>query len=180
MNLSKFAFIGACLVAAPLSMAMQKNSAKLALPVLQSAYKNTYFVNNQSNSILHSKPALNYSTEIQKPKADSPFFKQSWIKKQTKAFKSQAIITAGFGAGLYIGYGYLKGYMPATAKHVTNTVNAGVDTLKAFITKEVKERIELLSKKFDEFRKENNEAHHKTHQDLDQIKKDLNEIKRRI
>ncbi len=45
--------------------------------------------------------------------------------------------------------------MPATTKHVTKTVNAGVNNINSFITKEVVERIELLSKKFDEFRKEN-------------------------
>ncbi|MFZ5954226.1 MAG: hypothetical protein ACOYT8_03980 [Candidatus Dependentiae bacterium] len=172
MNFSRLTLIaGVFILFAGNMHAMYKNT--------QSFDKKSFLLGNQIVNSCIPKYSTEFPDEL-KTKKINPLIKPSWIKKQTKAFKSQAIITAGFTAGIYVGYTYLKGYMPATAKHVTSTVNAGVENLKNFITKEVSERLDTLSKKFEDFRKENKEAHNKTHQDLNQIKKDLNELKRKI
>lgn len=171
MNISRIILFGLSLCAAASMQAMYKNTPNFE--------KKSFLLGSQMvNSF-----GKNYTTQFpEEPKIKkiNPLIKPSWMKKQTKAFKSQAIITAGFTAGIYIGYTYLKGYMPATAKHVTNTVNTGVENIKNFITKEVSGRLDVLSKKFEEFRKENKEAHNKTHEDLNQIKEDLKELKRKI
>ncbi|BDC35266.1 hypothetical protein Noda2021_12240 [Candidatus Dependentiae bacterium Noda2021] len=159
-----FGFIGI----AGTSSAMQNN---------QSFNKKAYL----TSSVWLKTAFSPYSTQAQTPEVEPETPK---VKKTRSRFKSalikRSIGTYALGTGALLGFEYLKNYMPATTKHVTNTVNAGVNSLKSFITKEVSERLDALSKRFENFRKENRDAHTKTHKDLDQIKKDLDQIKRKL